>query len=159
MAPPFDQIFPPSPTFTEKHAGDQGGRVFLVTGSTSGVGLELAKMLYGLNGTVYVAGRSAEKISAAIKTIKTQVRTKTGRVEALQVDLANLLSIGQSARDFLSKEDRLDVLVHNAGLMTPPAGSKTELVSRIVLSTWSLSLISLTTCSTYMPGPPLTKLS
>ena len=134
MAPPFDQIFPPSPTFTEKNAGDQGGRVFLVTGSTSGVGLELAKMLYGLNGTVYVAARSSEKIKAAIKTIKTQVRTKTGRVEALQVDLANLGSIGQSARDFLSKEDRLDVLVHNAGLMTPPAGSKTELVSKCVLN-------------------------
>ncbi|KAL9101942.1 MAG: hypothetical protein Q9163_002856 [Psora crenata] len=127
MAPPFDQIFPPSPTFTEKHAGDQGGRVFLVTGSTSGVGLELAKMLYGLNGTVYVAGRSSEKIRAAINTIKSEVRTKTGRVEALQVDLANLASIGQSARDFLSKEDRLDVVVHNAGLMTPPAGSKTKL--------------------------------
>ena len=134
MAPPFDQIFPPSPTFTEKNAGDQGGRVFLVTGSTSGVGLELAKMLYELNGTVYVAARSSEKIKAAIKTIKTQVRTKTGRVEALQVDLANLPSIGQSARDFLSKEDRLDVLVHNAGLMTPPAGSKTELVSKCVLN-------------------------
>lgn len=129
MPPPFDQIFPPSPTFTEKHTGDQGGRVFLITGSTSGVGLELAKILYGLNGTVYVAGRSSEKISAAIKTIKSQVGTKTGRVEALQIDLANLASIGQSVRDFLSKEDRLDVLVHNAGLMTPPAGSKTMLVS------------------------------
>ena len=104
--------------------------MFLVTGSTSGVGLELAKMLYGLNGIVYVAGRSAEKISAAIKAIKSQVRTKTGRIEALEVDLANLASIGQSAREFLSKEDRLDVLVHNAGLMMPPTGSKTDLVSK-----------------------------
>lgn len=129
MAPPFDQIFPPSPTFTEQHAGDQGGRVFLITGSTSGVGLELAKLLYSLNATVYVASRSPEKIKEAIKTIKSQVRTKAGRVEALEIDLANLASIGQSAREFLAKEDRLDGLVHNAGLMTPPAGSKTNLVS------------------------------
>ena len=129
MPPPFDQIFPPAPTFTEKRAGDQGGRVFLVTGSSSGIGLELAKMLYGLNGTVYIAARSAEKIQAAMDTIKSQVRTKNGRVEALQVDLADLASIGHSAREFLSKEERLDVLVHNAGLMTPPAGSKTGLVS------------------------------
>ncbi|KAL8829342.1 MAG: hypothetical protein Q9191_002071 [Dirinaria sp. TL-2023a] len=127
MPPPFDQIFPPSPTFTEHHAGDQGGRVFLITGSTSGVGFELAKLLYGLNGTVYVAARSPEKIKQAIKSIKSQVHTKAGRVEALEVDLANLASIGQSARAFLAKEDRLDVLVHNAGLMTPPAGSKTNL--------------------------------
>ena len=130
MAPPFDQIFPPSPTFTEQHAGDQDGRVFLVTGSTSGVGLELAKMLYSLNGTVYVAARSPEKIKEAIKIIKSQVRTKTGRVEALAVDLANLASIEKSAREFLSKEGRLDILVHNAGLMMPPAGSKTKLVRR-----------------------------
>lgn len=86
-------------------------------------------MLYGLNGTVYVAARSAEKIQAAINTIKSQVRTKNGRVEALQVDLADLASIGHSAREFLLKGERLDVLVHNAGLMTPPAGSKTGLVS------------------------------
>lgn len=129
MPPPFDQISPPAPTFTEKHAGDQGGRVFLVTGSTSGIGLELAKMLYGLNGTVYIASRSAEKIHAAIEATKRQVRTKKGRLEPLQVDLADLASIGQSAREFLSKEDRLDVLVHNAGLMVPPVGSKTDLVS------------------------------
>lgn len=102
----------------------------MITGSTSGVGLELAKLLYGLNGTVYVAARSPEKIKEAIKTIKSQVRTKTGRVESLEVDLANLASIGQSARAFLAIEDRLDVLVHNAGLMTPPAGSKTNLVSK-----------------------------
>lgn len=130
MPPPWDQISPPAPTFTEKDAGDQGGRVFLVTGSTSGIGFELAKMLYALNGAVYIASRSVEKICAAINTIKSQVRTKSGRLEALQVDLANLESIGPSAREFLSKEDRLDVLVHNAGLMTPPAGSKTDLVSK-----------------------------
>ena len=128
MPPPFDQIFPPSPTFTEKHAGDQAGRVFIVTGSTSGIGHELAKMLYGLNGTVYIASRSSKKISAAIEAIKSQVRTKQGRLETLKIDLEDLASIGQSAREFLQKEDRLDVLVHNAGLMTPPPGSKTKLV-------------------------------
>lgn len=130
MPPPLDQIFPPCPNFTEKDAGDQGGRVFLVTGSTSGIGLELAKMLYGLNGTVYVAGRSVQKLNAAIETIKSQVQTRNGRIEALQIDLVNLSSIGESSRNFLSREDRLDVLVHNAGLMTPPSGSKTSLVSR-----------------------------
>ena len=127
--PPLDQLFPPNPVFTEKNAGDQGGRVFLVTGSNSGVGLELAKLLYGLNGTVYVASRSAEKVRAAIETIKAQVTTKTGRLEALQLNLADLPSIGRSAGEFLRRETRLDVLVHNAGLMMPTTGSKTDLVS------------------------------
>lgn len=130
MPPPLDQIFPPCPDFTEKDASDQGGRVFLVTGSTSGIGLELAKMLYRLNGTVYIAARSLPKINAAIETIRSQVETGSGRLEALQIDLANLSSIGESVGNFISREDRLDVLVHNAGLMTPPSGSKTSLVSR-----------------------------
>lgn len=128
--------------------------MFLATGSTSGVGLELAKMLYGLNGTVYVAARSADKINATIKTIESRVSTKTGRVEALQLDLVNLASIGQSAREFLAKENRLDVLVHNAGLMTPPAGSKTDLVS--IPNTTMRSFTA--TCSTRMSGPLLTVL-
>lgn len=146
MPPPLDQIFPPCPGFTEKDASDQDGRVFLVTGSTSGIGLELAKMLYGLNGTVYVAGRSVQKLNAAIETIKSQVQTRNGRIEALQIDLADLSSIGESARNFLSREDRLDVLVHNAGLMTPPSGSKTSLVSRysttIVISFSQLKILA-----------------
>lgn len=101
--------------------------MFLVTGSNSGVGLELAKLLYGLNGTVYVASRSTEKVRAAIETIKAQVTTKTGRLEALQLNLADLPSIGRSAGEFLRRETRLDVLVHNAGLMMPTTGSKTDL--------------------------------
>lgn len=128
MPPPFDQMLPPTPAFTEQHAGDQSGRVFIVTGGTSGIGLELAKMFYALNGTVYVAARSEEKLRAAINTIKSEVRTTTGRVETLKLDLADLASIGKSAQEFLSREDRLDVLIHNAGVMTPPSGSKTNLV-------------------------------
>ena len=149
MAPPFDQIFPPTPTFVQRDADDQSGRVFLVTGSTSGIGLELAKMLYGLNGTVYIAARSKAKIDAATKTIESQVRTKTGRVEGLQLDLANLSSIGDSARDFLAREDRLDVLVHNAGLMTPPAGSKTNLVSKCAPNVFDVVAFYRKSCLTY----------
>ena len=131
MAPPLDQFFPPSATFTDKHAGDQGGRVFLITGGNSGLGFELAKMLYGLNATVYIASRSVKKTEAAIQMIRTEVRTKAGRVEGLKLDLENLVSIRQSAHDFLAREERLDVLVHNAGIMVPPAGSKTDLVSEV----------------------------
>ena len=65
--------------------GIQNDRVFLVTGSTSGDGLQLAKMLYGLNGTVYVAVRSSEKIEAVIKTITSEAPTKTSSAEALHV--------------------------------------------------------------------------
>ena len=77
----------------------------------------------GLNRRIRVAIRSSEKIIAAIKTIKSQVRTKTGRVESLRIGLAYLALIEKSLRDVLSKGDRSNVLVHNSGLIAP-ASSK-----------------------------------
>lgn len=46
------------------------------------------------------------------------------------VDLADLGTVKGAVDEFLGREDRLDVLVHNAGVMTPPAGSKDKLVRR-----------------------------
>ena len=50
-----------------------------------------------------------------------------GQLRALILDLADFPTIGIAVNTFLSKENRLDALVHNAGLMTPPAGSKSKL--------------------------------
>ncbi|KUI56509.1 hypothetical protein VP1G_03814 [Cytospora mali] len=111
------QVFPPKPGFTEQHLANQEGRVFIVTGATSGVGLELAKILYQKNGTIYVAGRSESKIGAAIKTIQDQFPSGVGRLEHFLVDISDLSSVRSAAEKFLSRESRLDVLFHNAGVM------------------------------------------
>lgn len=100
-----------------------------MTGSTSGCGYELAKMLYRAGAKVYIASRSPEKVKQAIKTIKSDGKSSSGKLIALHLDLSDLSSIKQSANEFLAAEERLDVLVHNAGIMTPPTGSKTKLVS------------------------------
>lgn len=49
-------------------------------------------------------------------------------MEYLSLDLDDLGTIKMSADEFLSKEERLDVLWNNAGVMVPPAGSKTKQV-------------------------------
>lgn len=46
-------------------------------------------------------------------------------MEFLKLDLADLPTIKGSVEDFMSREQRLDVLTNNAGVMTPPVGSKT----------------------------------
>jgi len=107
----------------------KASQVFLVTGAASGVGYELAKLLYGLNGSVYIAARSSEKVDRAIKSIKRDVIASKGRLNPLLLDLADFPTIKKAASEFLQIEKRLDVLVHNAGLMTPPPGSKGKLVS------------------------------
>ena len=97
------------------------------------MGYELAKLLYGQSGDVYIAARSSEKVNLAIDNIKASVRSSQGHLAPLILDLADFPTIKNAVNDFLQKEDRLDVLVHNAGLMTPPAGSKSKLVSALTV--------------------------
>ena len=100
-----------------------------MTGATSGIGFELAKILYSAGATLYIASRSAEKLRHAQQRIKAEVTISDGTLHVLKLDLADLATIKRSAQEFLSKEQFLHVLVHNAGVMDPPAGSKTNLVS------------------------------
>lgn len=127
MPSAFSQAFPPAPTFTEKDVGSLKGKVIIVTGSASGVGYELAKLLYGQGGNIYIAARSSEKVNRAIESIKASVPSSKGHLAPLILDLADFPTIKNAVDGFLQKENRLDVLVHNAGLMTPPAGSKSKL--------------------------------
>jgi len=126
MAGLFSQSFPPAAKFTEKTLPDQTGKVFIVTGSSSGVGKELAQILYSHNAKVYVAARSDEKAAKAIESIKAKNPDSKGELIYLHLDLDDLSTIRKSADEFLAKEQKLDVLWNNAGVMTPPQGSKTK---------------------------------
>ncbi|KAH5432697.1 hypothetical protein HBI47_096690 [Parastagonospora nodorum] len=119
------QAFPPAPKFTESSIPSLAGKVYIVTGASAGVGRELARLLYSLNGTVYVAARNAEKSTAAIAWMRESHPSSTGRLEFLKLDLNDLTGIKASAEEFLAKEKRLDVLFNNAGVMVPPQGSLT----------------------------------
>ena len=99
--------------------------MFIVTGSSSGVGEQLAQILYQHNAKVYVAARSSEKANKAIDGIKSRYPESKSQLIFLHLDLNDLSSIKKSAESFLSQEDRLDVLWNNAGVMAPPKGTKT----------------------------------
>jgi NAD(P)-dependent dehydrogenase (short-subunit alcohol dehydrogenase family) len=125
----WTQLFPPSPHFTEAQTPSLAGKVFIVTGGNSGVGFELAKILYSKGGNVYVAGRSPTKIATAIEEIKAEAAktasSTAGQLNSLTIDLGNLSTIAPGVSDFLAKESRLDVLFNNAGLSRQPPGSVT----------------------------------
>lgn len=99
--------------------------MYIVTGANTGVGKDLARMLYSKNGKVYIAARSEEKALQAIEDIKASAPDSTGKLVFLRLDLADLTAIKASANDFLSQESKLDVLFNNAGVMCPAPGSKT----------------------------------
>jgi retinol dehydrogenase 12 len=118
----FDKTSP----FTDKSLSDQAGKVFIVTGATSGVGELLADILYSKNAKVYIAARSADKADQTKQRIQSKRPESTGELVFLPLDLSDLSTTKASADEFLSKESKLNVLFNNAGVMNPPDGSKTK---------------------------------
>jgi len=116
------QSFPPSPSWASTDIPDLTGKVVIVTGGNAGVGKETVRVLLEHNAKVYLAARSATKAKAAIAELK----GKTGKDAIfLQLDLADIPSVRKSARDFLSKETQLHILINNAGVMVPPVEETT----------------------------------
>jgi retinol dehydrogenase 12 len=128
MASIYSSMFPPAPNFTERSVGDLNGKVYIVTGASTGIGFELAKILYSKGATVYVGGRSESKISTAIANIQEAASSEHGQLKGFCLDLGDLTAVKPAVTRFLAAESRLDILVHNAGVMMPPPGSKTKLV-------------------------------
>jgi len=139
MGNSISQSFPPKAKLTEKELPDQTGKVFIVTGSSSGVCKELAQILFSHNAKVYVAARSEEKATKAITSIKSNSPDAKGTIAYLNLDLDDLSTIKKSANEFLAREDRLDVLFNNAGVMVPPQGSKTKQGYELQLGTNNLA--------------------
>ncbi|CAK7208236.1 short-chain alcohol dehydrogenase [Sporothrix bragantina] len=119
------QNFPSSPKFTEKNLPDLAGKVYFITGANAGVGKELSRILYAQNANVYMACRSESKCQKAIDDIKTAVPSSSGALNYIHIDLGDLSSIKPAAEAFVAREDKLDVLFNNAGVMLPPAEQKT----------------------------------
>ena len=101
----------------------QQGRTILVTG-TGGLGFEDAVALAGAGAEVILAGRNPTKGAEAIRRINETVPHASVTFE--QVDLGNLASIEALAERLKGNRDQLDVLINNAGVMTPPVRKTTD---------------------------------
>ena len=125
----WSQFFPPAPAFTEKDVpvGSQVGKVFIITGGNSGIGLELVKILYPTGATIHLAGRSQERVQDAIRKV-TSISPKPdtpATLKYLHLDLSDLTTVKAAATTFASQEKELHILWNNAAA-GHPKGSSTE---------------------------------
>ncbi|KAM0414703.1 hypothetical protein ACHAPT_013442 [Fusarium lateritium] len=140
----LSQLFPPKPKFTEDDIPDLAEKVFLVTGSNTGLGKEVANILYSKNAIVYIAARNEARAQLAIDEIRSRNAKSTGALKFLQLDLSDLHSCSEAADRFLAAESRLDILFNNAGVLLPPQGSKTAQGYELQLGTNCLGHFLLT---------------
>ncbi|KZV69594.1 NAD(P)-binding protein [Peniophora sp. CONT] len=95
------------------------GKVVIITGGYSGIGLEACRQLLMHGATVYMLIRTPARAESVIKQLETDIPEITGkkRVHYIQVDFSNMSEVRKAGEEFMKREQRLDVLVHNAGRM------------------------------------------
>lgn len=108
----------PKPDWKSTDIPSQKGRVFLVTGATSGMGYEDAKALATAGAQVVIAARNPERGKEAIERIKKEV--PDAKLQFEPFDLADLASVRALAKRLNDTLPRLDVLINNAAVMAPP---------------------------------------
>jgi NAD(P)-dependent dehydrogenase (short-subunit alcohol dehydrogenase family) len=104
--------------WTADEIPDQRGRVAVVTGANSGLGLVTANRLARAGATVVLACRNETKGHEAAAAIRRDAPEAT--VEVGSLDLADLASIERFAAEQSGRHGRIDLLVNNAGVMYTP---------------------------------------
>jgi len=110
--------------WTAENIVSQKGKTIIVTGSSSGIGYEAARVLANKEAKVIIAVRNLEKGKKAKEKIL--IQNKNADVEVMKIDLSDLSSIKLFAEEFKNKFDKLDILINNAGVMIPPYSKTME---------------------------------
>lgn len=104
--------------WSTEHIPDQDGRIFVVTGANSGLGLATTRAVARKGARVILAVRDEDKGRRAVAQITAE--RPDARLEVRRLDLTDTASIHTFADRLKSDGVRPDVLVNNAGVMAPP---------------------------------------
>src|SRR5215211_546087 len=99
----------------------------LVTGATDGLGRAVATELAGLGATVLLHGRDDPRGEQALRDI--QAATGSERLVWYRADLASLAQVRDLAESVAAEQERLDVVVNNAGIGTTMGGDRRRMES------------------------------
>lgn len=102
---------------------DMSGKTVIITGASRGIGKETARELCRRKARVILACRDVNKARATAE----EIGRDTGvRPVCMCLDLCSFASIRQFASQVVAQEERLDVLINNAGVLSPPRRTETE---------------------------------
>ena len=104
-------------SWTPDRLPNLAGKVYVITGGNSGIGLEAAKMLGAAGADVVIACRNPDKATGALQEIAAQSK---GKVEFVRLDLADMGSVREAAAEVRKRYPSIDGLINNAGIMQTP---------------------------------------
>ncbi|KAH5975744.1 hypothetical protein HBI85_019900 [Parastagonospora nodorum] len=113
----FAKLYTPQPVSKR----DLSGQIAIVTGGNSGIGFSIAKQLARQGATVYLACRSLDRGDRAINEITTTIgESCTGRLHCWKLDTSDMSSVRAFCDRWAREGSTIDMLVHNAGIASPP---------------------------------------
>ncbi|KAJ6140243.1 hypothetical protein N7471_006729 [Penicillium samsonianum] len=95
--------------------GKLEGKVIVITGTSSGLGIETARALSTTGATLFLTARNVKKAKDALADI-----SEPGRTEFIEMDLESFESVRSAAKSILKKTDKVNILINNAGIMAVP---------------------------------------
>lgn len=90
-------------------------KVMLVTGASSGIGVETVAALHATGASVFATARDLVKGQKVIDEILSR-KLSEGKIHLIKMELDSLESVRQGAKEIMSKTDKMNVLVCNAGV-------------------------------------------
>jgi NAD(P)-dependent dehydrogenase (short-subunit alcohol dehydrogenase family) len=108
--------------WTAAEVPDQAGRVAVVTGANTGIGYETAAVLARRGANVVLAVRDIEKGNHAAARLT--AASPHAKIALQQLDLTSLASVRAAADAIKAAHPHIDLLINNAGVMTPKATTK-----------------------------------
>lgn len=97
---------------------DVTGKVFVITGTTSGTGLVAARTVAELGGEAVLLNRSSKRVDAMLRSLKEAV--PDGKFVAIECDLQNFETVRKAASEMKGRYDAIYCLTNNAGIMATP---------------------------------------
>lgn len=104
--------------WNKDNIGNLKDKLVIVTGGSSGIGLEASSALASKGAEIILAVRNIDKGNRAVDRIKTE--NPEARVYVMHLDLGDLSSVRDFSGQISDRFKHLDILINNAGVMIPP---------------------------------------
>jgi NAD(P)-dependent dehydrogenase (short-subunit alcohol dehydrogenase family) len=95
--------------------GKLAGKVVVITGTSSGIGIEIARAMAATEATLFLTARNLTKAREALGDL-----LNSDRVTLVEMELESFDSVRAAAKTILSRTDKVNILINNAGMMAVP---------------------------------------